>query len=99
MGYNGFSCSIKPPDCHAGIGQGLWSIYGADSKALFQKIAGGKGEYDDYSGALKFLSRCLYQATGKKAVLLIDEYDVPLENAYFKGFYGEMVDFIRSLFE
>ncbi len=30
---------------------------------------------------------------------MIDEYDVPLENAYFRGFYGEMVDFIRSLFE
>ena len=70
-----------------------------DSKALFQKIADRKGEYDDYSGALKFLSRCLYQATGKKTVVLIDEYDVPLENAYFRGFYGEMVDFIRALFE
>ena len=32
-------------------------------------------------------------------VVLIDEYDVPLENAYFRGFYGEMIDFIRSLFE
>ena len=71
----------------------------ADSKAVFQKIADRKGEYDDYSGALKFLSRCLYQATGKKTVVLIDEYDVPLENAYFRGFYGEMVDFIRALFE
>ena len=66
---------------------------------LFQKIADRQGEYDEYSEALKFLSKCLYQATGKKTVLLIDEYDVPLENAYFRGFYGEMVDFIRSLFE
>ena len=30
---------------------------------------------------------------------MIDEYDVPLENAYFRGFYEEMVNFIRSLFE
>lgn len=74
-------------------------ILDADSKSLFQKIASGQGEYDDYSGSLKFLSKCLYQATGKKTILLIDEYDVPLENAYFKGFYDEMVDFIRSLFE
>lgn len=71
----------------------------ADSKKLFQKISSGQGEYDDYSGSLKFLSRCLYQVTGKKTILLMDEYDVPLENAYFKGFYYEMVDFIRSLFE
>ena len=70
-----------------------------NSKNLFHKLAYGKAEYDDYSGALKFLSRCLYQATGKRAVILIDEYDVPLENAYFQGYYERMVDFIRSLFE
>ena len=58
-----------------------------------------KAEYDDYSGALEFLSKCLYEATEEKTVILIDEYDVPLENAYFRGFYGEMVDFIRSVFE
>lgn len=29
----------------------------------------------------------------------MDEHDVPLENAYFKGFYSEMTDFLRSLFE
>ncbi len=68
-------------------------------KKLFQKIADRKAEYDDYSGALEFLSKCLYQATEKKTVILIDEYDVPLENAYFRGFYEEMVDFIRSVFE
>lgn len=68
-------------------------------KQKFQEIANGEAEYDDYSGSLKFLSKILYQATGKRIVILIDEYDVPLENAYFRGFYGEMADFIRSLFE
>ncbi len=70
-----------------------------EDKRLFQKIADRKAEYDDYSGALEFLSKCLYEATGKKTVILIDEYDVPLENAYFRGFYEQMTDFIRSLFE
>ena len=70
-----------------------------EDKNLSQKIASGEGDYDHYSGALKFLSKCLCQATGKKTVILMDEYDVPLENAYFKGFYENMVDFIRSLFE
>ena len=36
---------------------------------------------------------------GENVVVLLDEYDVPLENAYYEGFYKEMVDFIRSLFE
>ena len=70
-----------------------------EDKRLFQKIADRKAEYDDYSGALEFLSKCLYEATEEKTVILIDEYDVPLENAYFRGFYEKMVDFIRSLFE
>ncbi len=70
-----------------------------DDKALFYEIASGKADREVYSGSLKILSRLLYQVTGKKAVILIDEYDVPLENAYFSGFYNEMIDFIRSLFE
>ena len=50
-------------------------------------------------GALKLFSRCMHKITGQKTVILIDEYDVPLENAYFRGFYEKMVDFNRSLFE
>lgn len=42
-------------------------------RELFQKIADRKAEYDDYSGALEFLSKCLYEATDKKTVILIDE--------------------------
>lgn len=68
-------------------------------KQLFQKLADGKGTMDEYSGSLQFLSQCLYKETGEKVIILLDEYDVPLENAYFRGFYDEMIDFIRSLFE
>ena len=70
-----------------------------EDKSKFREIAGREAGQDEYSGALKFLSKCLHQATGNNTVILIDEYDVPLENAYFRGFYGEMVDFVRSLFE
>lgn len=58
-----------------------------------------EGTEADYADALKFLSECLYRCTGRKTVILIDEYDVPLENAYFSGFYDRMTDTIRSLFE
>lgn len=68
-------------------------------KQMFQELAEGKASYDVYTGSLKFLSKCLYKATGKKTILLLDEYDVPLESSYFSGFYNEMVLFIRSLFE
>ena len=41
----------------------------------------------------------LYEIYQKKVIILIDEYDVPLQNAWLNGFYDEMVDFIRSLFD
>ncbi len=70
-----------------------------NAKERFKKIMADEAGFDEYSGALKFLSGCLLNCTGKKAVILLDEYDVPLENAWFCGFYDEMVSFIRSLFE
>ena len=52
-----------------------------------------------YSTSVRLLSECLKQHHGRNVIILIDEYDVPLENAYFTGFYDKMVGFIRSLFE
>ena len=52
----------------------------------------------DLTLSLKMLTRFLYQHYGKKAVVIIDEYDVPLDKAYQKGFYDEMVTVIRQLF-
>lgn len=63
------------------------------------RILNAKGDESDYLTSLKFLSQILYKAYGKKVIVLLDEYDVPLENAYFRGFYDKMVSFIRSLFE
>lgn len=72
--------------------------YGMDREKYLRFIE-MKAEPEEYLGALKFLSECLCRIYGRKAVILIDEYDVPLENAYFAGFYNKMVSLIRSLFE
>jgi hypothetical protein len=71
----------------------------SDDAEKYLAIRGRRASEEDYYTAIKFLSECLFAATGKKSVVLIDEYDVPLENAYSYGFYDEMVVFIRSLFE
>ncbi len=68
-------------------------------KALYQRLMDDEASPAEYSGSLKFLSECIFSVTGRKSIILIDEYDVPLENSYFRGFYEEMIDFIRSLFE
>ena len=70
-----------------------------DQKIMFQKIMAEQADYSAYNDALKFLSECLWQYHGKNTMILIDEYDVPLENAYLEGFYDQMIQFIRSLFE
>ena len=68
-------------------------------KERYLRIRDLKGEEADYADALRFLSDCLYRCAGEKVLVLIDEYDVPLENAYFHGFYEQMADRVRSLFE
>ena len=49
--------------------------------------------------SFKVLSALLYKHHGRKAVVLIDEYDVPLAKAYDQGYYDRMAAFIRNLFE
>lgn len=65
----------------------------------YVRLAEQQADYKEYANALQFLTQCLYKTTKRTVILLIDEYDVPLENAYFAGFYDRMVGFIRSLFE
>ena len=65
----------------------------------YQKLVNEKGDVSDYFISIQFLTDSLMRIHGEKAIVLIDEYDVPLENAHFMGFYDKMVSFIRSLFE
>lgn len=48
--------------------------------------------------SLRLLSHLLFQHYGEKTVILIDEYDVPLDKAFQNGYYQEMVSLIRGLF-
>ena len=61
-----------------------------------------KGLYDMkdelLAGSLKNLSQLLAKHYGRQVVLLIDEYDVPLDKAFQAGYYDEMVSLIRNLF-
>ena len=58
-----------------------------------------KADKSDYNTSIGFISALLASAYNKKVIILIDEYDVPLENAFHQGFYNDMVNLIRSVFE
>jgi hypothetical protein len=70
-----------------------------DMKEQYLRIMAKTGKMSDYNSSLEFLSQCLELYHKKKVIILIDEYDVPLENSYFRMFYDHMISFIRSLFE
>ena len=66
---------------------------------LFHSILTQKAEDAFYLDSIKFLSDIMVKYYNKNVIILIDEYDVPLENAFHQGFYTDMVNLIRSVFE
>lgn len=69
-----------------------------DNKSALRRFLKEQDTQDDVRESLKMLSSLLYQHYGQKVILLIDEYDVPLDKAFQHGYYREMVALIRSLF-
>lgn len=57
-----------------------------------------RAEQIQLKNALKTISRCLMNCYHKKVIILIDEYDVPLQSAYSNDYYDEMVDFLKNIF-
>lgn len=74
----------------------------ADKSVYLSFIKRIEGRYamneDLLYGSLQTLSELLYKHYGKKTVILIDEYDVPLDKAFQHGYYREMVALIRAMF-
>ena len=64
---------------------------------LFREVTADMSEVTA-SLALKALSSYLERYYGKKVIILLDEYDTPMQEAYVNGFWDEMVSFTRSLF-
>ncbi len=67
-------------------------------KNQYREIAEGSGDIVDYEMSLQLLSSYLRKHYRKECVIIIDEYDTPLEQAYTHGYYDEMVSFIRDFF-
>lgn len=65
-----------------------------ESKILFEKLL--YTENENLVDSLRLLSQLLFQHYGRKTIILIDEYDVPLEKAFQHGYYKEMISLLRG---
>ena len=68
-------------------------------KEIFRNIMEQRADQNVYLNSIRTLSDILAKYYKKNVIILIDEYDVPLENAYHEGFYDDMTNLIRSCFE
>ncbi|WP_047266323.1 AAA family ATPase [Marinitoga sp. 1155] len=66
-------------------------------KEDIKEILGRKGENTLYENSILDLSKYLYKHHGKKAILLIDEYDTPIQQSYLRGYYGKFITFIGNI--
>ena len=71
-------------------------LYETDA-AYFRRVSEDMDD-SDASLALYQLSDYLYRFYGKKVIILLDEYDTPMQEAYVNGFWNELVGFTRSMF-
>lgn len=72
-------------------------VLNAKEKAYFLSVSADMEEYEA-SLAINRLSDYLYRYYGKKVIILLDEYDTPMQEAYIGGYWDQLVSFTRSLF-
>ena len=72
-------------------------LLGEDEKEAFRQISADP-QNSPITLSLKMLSLYLFRYYGKKVIILLDEYDAPMQEAYVNGYWDDMTVFIRSLF-
>lgn len=68
------------------------------TKDILNKLHNRSSCIDDLKISLRVITNALYTYYQQKVIVLIDEYDVPLQAAYQNNYYEEMVEFLRSVF-
>ena len=66
-------------------------------KNVYREIIAGTAYEEHYGDSLKKLSKYLSKYYNEKVIILIDEYDVPIQQGYLNGYYEKIIGFMRSL--
>lgn len=69
-----------------------------EERSAYLRILREKDSFSDIADSLRMLCFLLERHYGQKVILLLDEYDVPLDKAYQHGYCSQMIDLIRALF-
>ena len=67
-------------------------------KSFVERIIHRDASVEEYQVSLQYLGQYLYRYHGKRSIILIDEYDAPLQNAYSQGFYDQAILFFKGWF-
>lgn len=70
----------------------------ADEKNTYERTIKLDLSYGEYLNSLRFLSDILYKQHGEKTIIIIDEYDTPIQQGQAKGFYDETIAFLKNFF-
>jgi hypothetical protein len=62
----------------------------------YERLISDNGSEIDYKNSFKLLSKLLTTAYNQKCIVLIDEYDTPIQTGFLKGYYDEIVDFFKT---
>ena len=69
-------------------------------KMAYRQVLAEREDMDDVTAcdSLNYLCKCLGRISGKKAIVLLDEYDTPMQESYIYGYWEELTSFMRNLF-
>lgn len=74
------------------------NLLSESEKTIFMDLRNQKADLSDVKGAIRQLSEYMTRKFNKSPIILIDEYDTPIQEAYLKGYYQEMVNLMRAIF-
>ncbi|MEK8019019.1 MAG: AAA family ATPase, partial [Candidatus Parabeggiatoa sp.] len=75
----------------------VYTEVGEIEKQYYDQIMEGGGQLVDWEESLKFLMQLLHRQTGKRVIVLLDEYDTPIHAGQQYGYYEQIVLFMRNL--